>query len=95
MPGRAFMRRAVFGETDVETCPVRHAAVFPFSALSRCHRQSPVRSTMLRSDKTIRLAVRDDAPPFSFERHRQSAGYMVDLCRKVVANIADQLKMAG
>lgn len=49
----------------------------------------------LRSDKTIRLAVRDDAPPFSFTNATgESAGYMVDLCRKVVANIADQLKMA-
>lgn len=48
----------------------------------------------LRTDKTIRLAVRDDAPPFSFKNaNGEQAGYMVDLCRKVTIAIASQLKL--
>jgi ABC-type amino acid transport substrate-binding protein len=40
----------------------------------------------------IRLAVRDDAPPFSHrDRTGQPAGFMVDLCRAVVKRLADDL----
>src|SRR5271167_3071448 len=36
----------------------------------------------VKQAKTIRLAVRDDAPPFSYkDRTGQPAGFMVDLCR--------------
>src|SRR5271169_2377566 len=49
----------------------------------------------LRQDKTIRLAVRDDAPPFSFkDANGQPAGFIVDLCRAVAKNLAAQLNLA-
>jgi ABC-type amino acid transport substrate-binding protein len=49
----------------------------------------------LRQDKTIRLAVRDDAPPFSFkDANGQPAGFIVDLCRAVARNLAAQLNLA-
>jgi polar amino acid transport system substrate-binding protein/glutamate/aspartate transport system substrate-binding protein len=49
----------------------------------------------VRQDKTIRLAVRPDAPPFSFkDTDGQPAGFMVDLCRAVAAHLADQLDLS-
>jgi ABC-type amino acid transport substrate-binding protein len=48
----------------------------------------------LRQEKTIRLAVRDDAPPFSFRNaNGQPAGFMVDLCRGVVTKLTSQLNL--
>ncbi|MGA7199123.1 amino acid ABC transporter substrate-binding protein [Roseiarcus sp.] len=49
----------------------------------------------LRQDKTIRLAVRDDAPPFSFkDANGQPVGFIVDLCRAVARTLAAQLNLA-
>lgn len=48
----------------------------------------------LSHDKTIRLAVRADAPPFSYKAaNGDPAGFMVDLCRAVTAGLAAQLKL--
>jgi ABC-type amino acid transport substrate-binding protein len=48
----------------------------------------------VKQAKTIRLAVRDDAPPFSYkDKTSQPAGFMVDLCRAVVKHIADDLSL--
>ena len=48
----------------------------------------------IRQDGTIRLAVRPDAPPFSFRGGNDApAGFMVDLCRAVAAQLADQLDL--
>lgn len=49
----------------------------------------------LRQDKTIRLAGRDDAPPFSFkDANGQPVGFIVDLCRAVARTLAAQLNLA-
>jgi ABC-type amino acid transport substrate-binding protein len=46
----------------------------------------------IRQDKTIRIAYRDDAPPFSFKgKTAEPAGFMVDLCRAVANDLARQL----
>lgn len=43
--------------------------------------------------KTIALAYRTDAPPFSFvDDKKQPAGYTVDLCKRVASLIEDQLQ---
>jgi ABC-type amino acid transport substrate-binding protein len=48
----------------------------------------------LRRTKTIRLAYRDDAPPFSYKgKTGEPAGFMVDLCREVANNLAQQLNL--
>jgi polar amino acid transport system substrate-binding protein/glutamate/aspartate transport system substrate-binding protein len=48
----------------------------------------------VRQDKTIRIAYRNDAPPFSFKgKTAEPVGYMVDLCRAVVKNLAQQLNL--
>ncbi len=46
----------------------------------------------LKQDKTIRLAVRDDAPPFSYKgADGKPAGFIVDLCEAVVGRLSNQL----
>ena len=48
----------------------------------------------INQDKSIRIAYRDDAPPFSYKgRNGEPAGFMVDLCRAVAAQLGDQLHL--
>jgi polar amino acid transport system substrate-binding protein/glutamate/aspartate transport system substrate-binding protein len=48
----------------------------------------------VKEAKTIRLAVRDDAPPFSYrDKSGQAAGFMVDVCRAVVKHLVDGLSL--
>jgi polar amino acid transport system substrate-binding protein/glutamate/aspartate transport system substrate-binding protein len=48
----------------------------------------------LRQDKTLRIAYRNDAPPFSFvDKTGLPAGFMVDLCRAVAQKLQAQLKL--
>ena len=48
----------------------------------------------IAQDKSIRIAYRDDAPPFSYKgKGGQPAGYMVDLCRAVAEKLGEQLKL--
>jgi ABC-type amino acid transport substrate-binding protein len=42
-------------------------------------------------EKSIRIAYREDAPPFSYkDKLGEPAGFMVDLCRAVAKHLADQ-----
>ena len=46
----------------------------------------------LRQDNTLRIAVREDAPPFSFKgENGEPTGFMVELCRSVSKELAAQL----
>jgi ABC-type amino acid transport substrate-binding protein len=48
----------------------------------------------VRQDKSLRIAFRDDAPPFSFtDSIGEPAGFMVDLCRSVAKHIGEQLNI--
>jgi ABC-type amino acid transport substrate-binding protein len=48
----------------------------------------------IRQEKSIRLAVREDAPPYSFRgADDQPAGFMVDLCRAVATDLAAQANL--
>jgi polar amino acid transport system substrate-binding protein/glutamate/aspartate transport system substrate-binding protein len=48
----------------------------------------------IRQDKSIRIAYREDAPPFSSkDKIGEPVGFMVDLCRAVAKEIASQLKL--
>jgi len=45
-------------------------------------------------EKTIRIAYREDAPPFSYkDKLGEPAGFMVDLCRAVAKKLAEQLNL--
>ena len=49
----------------------------------------------LKQDKTLTLAYRADAPPFSFtDAIGEPAGFMVDLCRSVAKSLAAQLNVS-
>ena len=46
----------------------------------------------IKQDHTLRIAYRDDAPPFSYKgTDGKPAGFMVDLCRAVARGLAQQL----
>ena len=47
-------------------------------------------------DKSIRIAYRDDTPPFSYkDKIGEPVGFMVDLCREVAKKLADQLHLTS
>jgi glutamate/aspartate transport system substrate-binding protein len=47
----------------------------------------------IHDTKTVRIAYRTDALPFSFEDAKQPAGYTVELCKRVVLSLEQQLKV--
>jgi glutamate/aspartate transport system substrate-binding protein len=47
----------------------------------------------IRDRKAINIAYRTDARPFSWEDNGQPAGYSVDLCKRVVTSLEQQLKV--
>jgi glutamate/aspartate transport system substrate-binding protein len=47
----------------------------------------------IRDGKAITIAYRTDAPPFSYESNGQPAGYTVELCKRVVTSLEQQLKV--
>jgi len=47
----------------------------------------------IRERKTVTIAYRTDARPFSYEDGGQPAGYSVDLCKRVVTSLGQQLKV--
>jgi ABC-type amino acid transport substrate-binding protein len=49
----------------------------------------------VRQDKALRIAYRDDAPPFSFtDSTGLPVGFMVDLCQSVAKHIGEQLNIS-
>ncbi len=70
------------------------AALLALPAL--VHAQAPDTLRKIRDSKSITIAYRTDALPFSFNDDKnQPAGYTVDLCKRVVASIEQQLKIPG
>jgi ABC-type amino acid transport substrate-binding protein len=50
----------------------------------------------ISQDKTIRIAYRDDAPPFSYkDTAGEPVGYMVNLCLEVAKKLAQQLHLTS
>jgi ABC-type amino acid transport substrate-binding protein len=47
----------------------------------------------IRDAKSVTIAYRTDALPFSYEKDKQPAGYTVELCKRVVASLEQQLKV--
>lgn len=47
----------------------------------------------IKDRKAINIAYRTDARPFSWEDNGQPAGYSVDLCKRVVTSLEQQLKV--
>jgi len=50
----------------------------------------------ISQDKTLRIAYREDAPPFSSkDKIGEPVGFMVDLCREVAKRIAQQANLSS
>jgi ABC-type amino acid transport substrate-binding protein len=50
----------------------------------------------IRQHKVVRIAYREDAPPFSYKDSAgEPAGLMIDLCKAVTENLATQLSLAS
>lgn len=48
----------------------------------------------IRQSKTLRIAYREDAPPFAYKTPAgQPSGYMIELCQAVAKDLAQQLKI--
>ncbi len=55
--------------------------------------QAPDTLKKIRDSKTVTIAYRTDAMPFSFEGEgKQPAGYTVEICKRVATSIEQQLK---
>ena len=73
---------------------IRTAALVAFLvAPALLHAQGYDTLKKIRDSKTVTVAYRTDALPFSFEKDKQPAGYTVELCKRVVANLEQQLKI--
>jgi glutamate/aspartate transport system substrate-binding protein len=76
----------------------RAVALFVVALLSTAaHAQAlDGRLKKIADTKTISIAYRDDAMPFSFTNDRkQPDGYSVELCRRIVSSIERQLNVQG
>jgi ABC-type amino acid transport substrate-binding protein len=73
----------------------RFAALVAFLAAPALLHAQALDGTLkkIRDTKTVTIAYRTDALPFSFEKDRQPTGYTVELCKRVVASIEQQLKV--
>ena len=59
---------------------------------------SQTRTNRLKSiaaTKSITIAYRADATPFSFTEGQEVGGFSIDVCKRVVASIGQQLKIEG
>lgn len=63
-------------------------------AVSAAHAQT---IDKIRSSKTVAIAYRTDSLPFSFEdpSTKQPVGYTIDICKRIVASLDQQLKAGG
>jgi len=87
------------GLNRVMRSALRTAAVVA-AALALAHGGASAQGTpggtldRIRASKTIRIAYRADAVPFSFRNSAgQPAGFMVDLCKAVAARVGQQLSI--
>jgi ABC-type amino acid transport substrate-binding protein len=65
-------------------------ALLALPALAQAQ-SSDGRVQKIRDSKTVVIAYRTDALPFSFEENKEPRGYTVDLCRRIVASMEQQL----
>jgi ABC-type amino acid transport substrate-binding protein len=72
------------------------AAVLTLFAASLVHAQAlDGRLKRIAQTKTIAIAYRADAMPFSFAENKTIDGFSIDLCKRVVASIERELKISS
>jgi len=84
-------------ETPEETCMIRTTplALALLLAVGAAHSQKlDGRLQKIAAGKSVAIAYRTDAAPFSFtDANQQVAGFSIDLCKRVVNSIERQLKV--
>jgi len=84
-------------ETPEETCMIRTTplALALLLAAGAAHSQKlDGRLQKIAAGKSVAIAYRTDAAPFSFtDANQQVAGFSIDLCKRVVNSIERQLKV--
>ena len=73
--------------------PVAAFALLFFAAAPLQAQQPDATIKKIRDSKTITIAHRTDALPFSFVEGNQPAGYTIELCKRIVSSIEQQLKV--
>jgi ABC-type amino acid transport substrate-binding protein len=69
------------------------ALLLCLAAPALVHAQAPDTLKKVRDSKTVTIAYRTDALPFSSEGEaKQPVGYTIELCKRVVASLEQQLK---
>src|SRR5690348_15785963 len=77
-----------------QLCALAGAALLITLCVSWASGASASTLDRIRHDKAIRLAYREDAPPFSYkDSSGVPAGFMVDLCDAVAKKLTQQLKL--
>ena len=74
--------------------PAVLAALLLLPAIALAQSASPPldgRLKKIRDAQSIGVAYRTDAAPFSFEENRQPVGYTIDLCRRIIGALEQQL----
>ena len=62
------------------------------ASISFAHAQSDSRMKRIADSKTVKIAYRADATPYSFtDDKKEAAGYSIDLCKAIVDSIGRQL----
>jgi ABC-type amino acid transport substrate-binding protein len=87
--------RAIRPHTNPEVHVIRRLTLLLVALLpATTHAQATDKALQrIRDSKAIRIAYRTDAVPFSSESNGQPTGYSVDLCKRVVASLEQQLKV--
>lgn len=81
-----------------KTLLARHAVVallLAFVPASAFAQALEGRLKKVKDSKSIAVAYRSDAPPFSFVEGGQPIGYTIDLCKRIVSAIDQQLAAGG
>lgn len=75
---------------------IRFVAAFIAVAAAACVHAQSVEGVLkkIRDSKSVTIAYRTDALPFSYAgSDKQPAGYTVELCKRIVASMEEQLKV--
>lgn len=60
-----------------------------------CAEAADSRVDQITRTKTIKVAFRTDAAPFSFLRDNEAVGYTIDICKLVIASLERRLNIQG
>jgi ABC-type amino acid transport substrate-binding protein len=95
-PGPAYPPGSLSPENVVKLAIAAVAAILALVPAFAAAHSAEGRIEQIRRTKTVAIAHRTDALPFSFvDESKNPAGYSIDLCKRVVAALEQQLGVSG